>query len=61
LAGNVSVTLGHGRVATASEADVEIRREQRHVILPRVEQHVCQDRNGVLALHDALQERQFLE
>ena len=53
--------LGDRRSALAPEADLEIRREKLHLVPGRLEQHVRENRNRVLALDDALEELQLAQ
>ncbi len=53
--------LGDRRLAPAPKADLEIRREQLHLVARRLDQDVGKNRNRVLALDDALKQLQFAQ
>ena len=47
------------RRAPAAQADLEIGREQSHLVALRFDQHVGENRNRVLSLDDSLEKLQF--
>ena len=60
LAGSVSDSaLSDRRLAFAAQRDLEIGREQAHLVALGFHQHVGEDRNRVLAFDDALKKLQF--
>ena len=62
FAGSVSdPPFGDRGRALASQPDLEIRREQFHLVARCFDEHVRQDRNRVLPLDDALEELQFAQ
>ena len=53
--------LGHRRVTPAAQAHLQIGRQELDFAIPRLDQHVGENRDGVLALDDALEELQFAQ
>ena len=54
-------TPGDRRRARASQSNLQVGREQLDLIALRLEQHIREDRNRVLALDDPLEELQFAQ
>ena len=53
--------LGNRGLAPTSQSDFEIRCRKPYLAAPGIDQHVCEDGDRVLSLHDALEELQFTQ
>ena len=53
--------LGDRRVTPAAQPDLEVGRQELHFAVRRFDEHVGENRDGVLALDDALEELQFAQ
>jgi hypothetical protein len=53
--------LANRCVAAAAQPDLEVRRQQLHVVAIGLDEHVREDRDRVLALDDPLEQLQFAQ